>query len=123
MATVARHKDISRTFLEHAEVEFEKGDLLQASEKAWGAVAHYVKSVAKENGWRDGSHRDIADNARRLIRLTSDPDGYGRMFQAMNALHVNFYEDHLHEEDVRRSIADARALIAAMKMVEASSWG
>ena len=50
MATTARHQEISRTFLEHAEIEFGKGDLLQASEKAWGAVAHYVKSVAKERG-------------------------------------------------------------------------
>lgn len=123
MTTTARHQDISRTFLEHAEIEFEKGDLLQASEKAWGAVAHYVKSIAKENGWQDGSHRDIAENARTLIRLTADPDGYGRMFQAMNALHVNFYEEHLHEDDVKRSIADARALIAAMKTAEAELLG
>ena len=120
MATTARHQEISRTFLEHAEIEFGKGDLLQASEKAWGAVAHYVKSVAKERGWPAGSHRDISDNARRLMHLTADPDGYGRMFQAMNALHVNFYEEHLHEDDVRRSIADARALISAMETAEAS---
>ena len=51
MATVAQHQEISERFLSHAEEEFEKGDLLQASEKAWGAVAHYVKSVAKAAGW------------------------------------------------------------------------
>ena len=120
MATTARHEEISDRFLEHAGKEFDKGDMLQASEKAWGTVAHYVKSVAKERGWPDGSHRDISDNARRLMILTSDPDAYGRMFQAMNALHVNFYEEHLHEDDVRRSIADARALISAMEVAEAS---
>ncbi len=123
MATAARHQDKGKTFLEHAEIEFDRGNLLQASEKAWGAVAHYVKSIAKEKGWRDGSHRDVSDNARRLIRLTSDPDGHGHMFQAMNALHVNFYEEHLHEDDVKRSIADARALIAAMKAAEAELLG
>ena len=47
MSTAARHQEISDVFLEHAEDEFEKGDLLQASEKTWGAVAHYVKSVAR----------------------------------------------------------------------------
>jgi hypothetical protein len=120
MLTPERHREISAQFLEHAEAELESGDPLQASEKAWGAVAHYVKSVAKERGWPDGSHRDISDNARRLMHLTSDPDGYGRMFQAINALHVNFYEEHLHDDDVRRSIADARALISAMETAEAS---
>ena len=119
MTNTARHQEVSRTFLERAEIEFGKGDLLQASEKAWGAVAHYVESVAKERGWSDGSHRDISDNARRLMHLTPDPDAYGRMFQGMNALHVNFYEEHLHESDVRRSISDARALIAAMETAEA----
>ena len=75
MATTARHEEISIRFLDHAEEEFEKGDMLQASEKAWGAVAHYVKPVAKANGWSDGSHRDIANNARRLLDRTPDPDG------------------------------------------------
>ena len=72
MATTTRHEEISYRFLKHANEEFEKGDMLQASEKAWGAVAHYVKPVAKANGWSDGSHRDIANNARRLLdaRLT-----------------------------------------------------
>ena len=58
MATTERHEAIRAVFLDHAEEEFEKDDMLQASEKAWGAVAHYVKSVAKANGWSDGSHRD-----------------------------------------------------------------
>ena len=50
MATTIRHEEISGRFLHHADEEFEKGDMLQASEKAWGAVAHYVKSVAKARG-------------------------------------------------------------------------
>ena len=75
MATTTRHEEISDRFLEHAREEFDKGDMLQASEKAWGAVAHYVKSVAKARGWPDGSHWDIANNARKLLDLTPDPDG------------------------------------------------
>ena len=47
--------------------------MLQASEKAWGAVAHYVKSVARANGWPNRSHRHIAENAGRLLDLTPDP--------------------------------------------------
>ena len=116
MATTARHQDISKRFLKHARREFEQGDLLQASEKAWGAVAHYVKSVAHEEGWPDGTHSDIAKNARKLIVMTDEPDSNRLKFMAMNALHVNFYEDDLDEDDVRISVQDARTLIAAMKI-------
>lgn len=35
MAAAEQHREISSQFLEHAEDEFRKGDLLQASEKAW----------------------------------------------------------------------------------------
>ena len=48
MATAEQHRKISTQFLEHAEDELRKGDLLQASEKAWGAVSHYVNSIARQ---------------------------------------------------------------------------
>ena len=118
MATTERHEAISAVFLDHAEEEFEKGDMLQASEKAWGAVAHYVKSVAKANGWSDGSHRDIAVNARRLLDLTPDPEGNRKRFALINMLHVNFYEEDLDPKDVEVGIRDARWLIDAMKATE-----
>ena len=120
MATTTRHEEISARFLDHADEEFERGDMLQASEKTWGAVAHYVKSVAKARGWPDGSHRDIADNARRLIDLTPDPDGNRTKFALINVLHVNFYEEELDSKDVKLGIGHARALIDAMREAESS---
>ena len=110
-------------FLDHAEEEFEKGDMLQASEKAWGAVAHYVKPVAKANGWSDGSHRDIAVNARRLLDRTPDPDGNRLKFALVNMLHVNFYEEDLDPKDVKLGIRHARALIDAMREAESFANG
>ncbi len=121
MATTTRHGQISYRFLDQAEAEFERGDMLQASEKAWGAVAHYVKSVAKANGWADGSHRDIANNARRLLDRTPDPAGNRDKFAVINALHVNFYEEDLDATDVERGIRHARALVEAMRAVESTA--
>ncbi len=37
---------------------------------------------------------------------------------AMNALHVNFYEENLHSEDISQAIDDARVLIDSMKIAE-----
>ena len=76
-----------------------------------------MKSFAHEDGWPDGTHGDIARNARKLIVLTDDPNTNRVIFQAMNALHVNFYEDDLDEDDVRISVQDAGTLLAAMKKV------
>ena len=119
MATSTQHQEISGLFLDHAAVEFEKGDFLQASEKAWGAVAHYVKSVAKEQGWPDGSHRDVNRNAEELIKLTPDPGTNRTKLVAMNGLHSNFCEGNLGPEHVEKGIEDARDLVADMKKAEA----
>ena len=93
--------------------------MIQASEKAWEAVAHYVKSVAKAKGWPDESRWDIADNARRLLLLTSDPDGNRMRFAMIDVLHINFYDDDLDPKDVEIGVRDARTLIDAMREAEA----
>ena len=118
MTTTARHQEISKSFLEHAESEFEKGDLLEASEKAWGAVAHHVKSVARARGWPNRSHRDVVKNAERLIDSSNDPRQYVRMFAMVENLHVNFYEEKYSAKRVRQGLDDARALIDGMRVAE-----
>ena len=116
MATVAQHQEISERFLSHAEDEFEKGDLLQASEKAWGAVAHYVKSVAREQeDWDADSHAGVNRCARELTEHTDDPEGNRNRLGAANSLHANFHEDFYDEVMVKSGIEDARDLISAMK--------
>jgi hypothetical protein len=44
------HLNISYRFIEQAQDEFEKGDILQASEKAWGAAARAAKAAAEQRG-------------------------------------------------------------------------
>ena len=83
----------SRTFLLHAEEGFQKNDMLQASEKAWGAVAHYAKAVARELGWPNRSHEGLKFNIRVLVAYTSNPSYYRRLFIVVEGLHSNFYED------------------------------
>ncbi len=116
MATIARHQEISKRFLEQAEEELEKGDLLQASEKAWGAFAHFVESVAKAEGWPSWSYRSININAKRLIDRTSDSNGNMGKLTTMNWLHANFYEDFYSEDPVAYGIKAARDLLADLEV-------
>ena len=121
MATATRHHEIGETFLKHAEEEFEKGDLLQASEKAWGAVAHYVKAVARERRWRENrSHVHIRQNASILIDHTNNPDNCKWMLAAVAGLHTNFYEEEFSEGDVRSGINAAKTLIDELRRAEES---
>lgn len=118
MTTSKRHQEISETFLKHAEDEFEKGDMLRAIEKAWGAIAHYVKSIARELQWPNETHRDIIGNATVLLNYTADKRHYDRMFWAVRTMHINFYDEKFAIDDVRGRIDDAKTLIDAFKRAE-----
>ena len=120
MVTAQQHREISAQFLDHAEDEFRKGDLLQASEKAWGAVSHYVNSIARQRNWPLGSHGRLIQNANTLI--SRDPDNAEhrrRLLRSVEALHANFYNAFLDEDSVREGIQDARELIGALEDLNA----
>lgn len=97
---------------------FDDGDMLQASEKTWGAVAHYVKSIARELGWPNKSHKDIIDNALSMMEYMPNKKQYREMFWKMRTMHINFYEENLPSNDVLWGIDDAKTLIDAFKRAE-----
>ena len=102
--------------MDHAEDEFRKGDLLQASEKAWGAVSHYLNSVARQRGWPLGSHRRLIENANELINRDFEHANHRRrLLRSIEALHANFYQAFLDENSVRDGIDDAKELIRALE--------
>ena len=115
MATPTQHEEISERFLRHAEREFERGDMLQASEKAWGAVVHYVKAIGEAEGLRTHRHRQINIAANELLDRLDDPEPGRTNLNVVNGLHANFYEDWLPEESVRSGLDSARELIEDLK--------
>ena len=59
-----RYEEISRHLLEQAQEELDKGDILQASDKVWGAVTDAVKAHARQRGWSCDIENYIRDAAR-----------------------------------------------------------
>lgn len=108
---IDNHLEISERFLHQAEHEFESVDRLQASEKAWGAAAHYLKSIAKYRGWPNESHRDLNDTAFDLAHETDSFDRVNNLYKSAGQLHVNFYEDNLTYRLVANFINGAGELI------------
>lgn len=100
----------SRHFVQQAQEEFDRGDRLQASEKAWGAAAHAVKAVAANRGWNHNSHRLLFDVVDQIARDTEVP-ALRSLFQTANSLHQNFYEDWQPDGLVQAGISEVGQLI------------
>ena len=105
------HLQISRYFILQADEELANGDHLQASEKAWGAVAHRLTSIAISRGWRHGGHRDFYVIIRRLGSEVADAEMPSNLFRSADSLHANFYTDFLTVQSVRGKIEDSKRLL------------
>ena len=123
MATEARHREISDQFLDQAVEEYRRGDLLQAAEKAWGAVAHRISAIERRRGWPTGRHRLTVKHAEDVLGELSHPDPYLTLFDAVEHLHVNFYQDHLADNRVLRGIRAARRLVDILTDIDDARAG
>lgn len=107
---VEEHLRISRQFLRQAQEEFDNGDRLQASEKAWGAAAHAVKAVAQQRGWQHNGHRYLFEAIDRVFCETGDLELLD-LFRSANSLHMNFYENWQTDNSVQDGIARVEVLL------------
>ena len=90
-----------------------KGDRLQASEKAAGAVAHAVKAVGEDRLWRHDSHnrrRNIVD----LVAAEFERPGLVILHAVADELHDNFYEDFLEDWQVAERLTQATSLLESL---------
>jgi hypothetical protein len=105
-------------FFREAEELYERGDLVQAGEKYWGAVAALLNAAAEKRGWPHYSHRDYAVAIERLYDETGDRE-LVIGFSLAERLHANFYHNflspqgfRLHREAVLTLIQKIKKLIA-----------
>ena len=100
----------SRRFVRQAQEEFDKGDRLQASEKAWGAAAHAVKAVAASRSWNHNSHRLLFDVVDQISQDVETP-ALRSLFHAANSLHQNFYENWQPDGSVQDGINQVKQFV------------
>ena len=117
MASAAVHLVISRRFIQQAGEELDSGDLLQASEKAWGAVAHRLKAIAIQRNWPHGSHRHFNGIVDGLAEETNQGEQLNSLYSRANSLHVNFYEAVLTESQIRQYVEDVKAMLETLASV------
>ncbi|MEK7814769.1 MAG: PaREP1 family protein [Chloroflexota bacterium] len=98
------HALTSRELWAKAQEALVQGDLLQASEKGWGAAAHMVKGVAQRKGWQHDGHRELYHAVNRLAQEIGDRQ-IRLLFNSASALHSNFYENWMPREMIEDSLA------------------
>ena len=92
------HIETAEQFLRDADREYESGDILQASEKLWGAATHIVVAEMQTRGIDPNGHRKIKRFVRELGEEFEDPLLFP-LFKHAETLHVNFYHGFLSEEN------------------------
>lgn len=112
----AAHRAIALRFLDHAQIELDRGHRLQASEKAWGAVAHELKAIAIERGWNHESH----DFYSRMVNYLTKEYGLNEDLRrqvtvADHSGHRNFYENQQTVRDIQRVINEATSAVATVE--------
>ena len=103
-----RYEEISRHLLEQAQEELDKGDILQASDKVWGATAHAVKAVCQRMGWNHHAHNHLRA-AANYVAAEFGRDDIMSAYGYLDALHTNYYEHQPGE--VRVGINNAKFFI------------
>ena len=107
------HIALSEKYAREMDEFLEKGDYVQASEKAWGAASQILKAIASKRGkeLRNGElHKFVSE----LREETGDQE-LRRLWQVATSLHQNFYENWLPEGIVRESIEDVKRFIGKLR--------
>ena len=112
------HAEISDDMLAHAALFIADGDLVQASEKIWGALSHAVRQVAARRGWPLTENRDQKDVGAYVAHRLDD-DALDSDVKALWEFHVNFYEDDENAATLEKGLERAREVCAKLKAADA----
>ena len=111
---VGRCLELGEKYLREGEEFLARGDVIQACEKFWGAVAEAVKAVAESRGWEHAKHRHLMETISKLFKETRDEELL-RLIASAERLHTNFYEGFMSREEAEIHMKDAKKLIEKLK--------
>ena len=93
---IRKHIEQARDYWSKWPAHLADGDLCQAGEKGWGAVAQLTKAVATLRGWEHYDHVAIQEALTQLSdELPDQMTEIARGLSAGERLHGNFYEVYM----------------------------
>ncbi len=111
---------MSLRFLEHARIQLDQGDRIQAAEKIWGAAAHALKSNGEQRGWIHDRHPNIFDIGEHLGREFGRFDEFSRYLAQAEYMHRNFYLNGWSEDAIRSALSDVEDFVAELETIRIS---
>ncbi len=105
-----RYFRLAKRYLKEAKKYLREGNLRQASEKYWGAMAEAIKGWSEFLGLPHTSHRNIRKNARVILERLNRND-LRPVFDRAETLHINFYEDWLDRDWVKDAGKDVEEAV------------
>ena len=102
--------EVAEDLLEEARGELGKGDVRQAAEKLWGAVALSIKAYAY---WKEGKRLTSHGELWRYIDIMAKEigDWVRDAFHAGHAMHICFYDGWCTDESVKASLNRVEKLV------------
>ena len=105
---VEEHVKAARIFLDESDILFDEGDVLQGSEKVWGAAAHAMMAVAQQRGWPYDSDGSLKRAAAILSEESGDSSIADR-FAVAEKFQINFYHHGMEDFQIARDRPRVRA--------------
>ena len=106
-----------RALLARAYVDYARGNLEEASGRAWDAVALRLSAAAAARGWPSSTHRDLLVAIERLVTETGDARWRMLMASAMG-LETNCHEGWLPSDWVLRDLDHVAELAEKLDRLE-----
>ena len=114
-AAIRKHLPKAREYWSKWPAYLAGGDLCQAGEKAWGAVAQLTKAVATDRGRQHSDHDRLREVIRELANESSEQrEVIIRGLTSADILHGNFYEVFLDRYQTELALNDTTLLIEAL---------
>ena len=111
-ARIRKHIAQAREYWTKAPGYLAEGDLCQAGEKGWGAVAQLTKAVATLRNWQHYDHVAIRDAIMALPEeMPEHSVAIDRGIRAAESLHGNFYEVYMNAFLAQSALDDVRPLL------------
>ena len=111
-----KYAAMSRDFIARAEDYLRQGDLVQASEKSWGAAACALKSIAEQRGWQHQSLSLLFDLSGQVADELGRPE-LRDMFAVARTMHQNFYENWTPEDEVEYGVGKVKEYLVELENV------
>ena len=109
-STADKHTRLAEQLLADARREIADGDLVQGSEKLWGATSQAIKAYCAS---RRLPHGKYAQRRHAVFQLADDLNNpFVRVtFGVAESCHANFYNDWMEQEHLDGYLPDIEALV------------